>query len=466
MNVKIGEFQVKDIDFGEGKLLVVRDKGGVFWIAVRHFCETAGFNGDKIRYEMKRIKQVYGQQNVKRLQIRKGGRKEGTPLITCMEINAFLTWVRNMNITEPMRRNNPDVAKALRIYRSGSVKYMLMEALSTAFRVEISVSNEAPQMPDADADVDERDESVRTSEPQQYTQQYSAPTTVQGAGYQIVQIAMPTFDENFKRMNRELEDQFAKLNQKIDDLYDNMGKFVQLVNSKVGTGQAAEENKEVTTNTPVRKRPVALSLKELEEMKEEVSLCEMRKWKKRMTLMATQVVGDGQGEYPTILEVMKSIYDYMNRNYGIVWIEEIKEYMSRFGGTCSKAHTIDVVYSKEMLRSIYEAVLTDLLYKSGFEQGATDKEPSSAEAGETDTIIEPLAKVLEDKTNSYAITYRKVYGEMRTSGVKWLDYEKQYQKKYQVKTTPTKKTLVENSPALMEKFKVAVDSILGRLTLS
>lgn len=62
-------------------------------------------------------------------------------------------------------------------------------------------------------------------------------------------------------------------------------------------------------------------------------------------------------------EVLHYIYNYMRRNYGIVWEQDIKEYKERFN-LDYKPKTMDVVFDNETYRSIFEAILVDLIANS------------------------------------------------------------------------------------------------------
>ena len=53
----------------------------------------------------------------------------------------------------------------------------------------------------------------------------------------------------------------------------------------------------------------------------------------------------------------------MRKNYGIVWEQDIREYKERFG-IDYKPKTIDVVYDNMTYRSIFEAVLFDIIANS------------------------------------------------------------------------------------------------------
>lgn len=62
-------------------------------------------------------------------------------------------------------------------------------------------------------------------------------------------------------------------------------------------------------------------------------------------------------------EVLHYIYNYMRRNYGIVWEQDIKEYKEQFR-LDYKPKTIDIVFDNETYRSIFEAILVDLIANS------------------------------------------------------------------------------------------------------
>lgn len=66
-------------------------------------------------------------------------------------------------------------------------------------------------------------------------------------------------------------------------------------------------------------------------------------------------------------EVLSYIYNYMRKNYGIVWEQDIREYKERFGIEY-RPRTLDVLYENKMYRSIFEAVLSDMIANSNVNQ--------------------------------------------------------------------------------------------------
>ena len=53
----------------------------------------------------------------------------------------------------------------------------------------------------------------------------------------------------------------------------------------------------------------------------------------------------------------------MRKNYGIVWEQDIKEYKEQFE-IDYKPKTIDIVYNDKTYKSIFEAILFDLIENS------------------------------------------------------------------------------------------------------
>lgn len=152
-------------------------------------------------------------------------------------------------------------------------------------------------------------------------------------------------------------------------------------------------------------------------------------------------------------DIMKYIYKYMNKNYGIVWEQEAKEYCDRVG--INRVSTIDVVVHKDILRSIFQAVLTDLEYKhtrctDGF---IVDK------TSWVDEVIQPLVDKYSDHSNAGMATYRRVYKKMdEQSKIAWNNLTTRYINSCGKK--PTRKDLIVTRQSLKKKFKNAVKELM------
>ena len=154
-------------------------------------------------------------------------------------------------------------------------------------------------------------------------------------------------------------------------------------------------------------------------------------------------------------DVMRWIYKYMTKNYGVVWEQEAREYKER-NRTSIMPSTIDVVMDKDIIKSIFESVLADLEY----EYCHKTVEKSDNEIGDwTDQIIAPLVEKYNDHSNAGMATYRRVYKKMdEDSKTAWNNLITRYINEHGEK--PSKKDLIETRPSLRKKFKAAVKELM------
>ena len=167
----------------------------------------------------------------------------------------------------------------------------------------------------------------------------------------------------------------------------------------------------------------------------------------------------------------------MNRNYGIVWEQEIKDYVDR-NNSVKKPSTIEAIYDNEMLRSIFDAVLSDMVGEVGEvrEAGEVREVGEFREADELkqrkndpvivpiDDIIKPLIQKNCDLSNAGMATYRSVYRHMDENySVNWKNLQTRHCKKYGIYGDPRKisrKKLIETNERLRKKFEQTVNDLL------
>ena len=154
-------------------------------------------------------------------------------------------------------------------------------------------------------------------------------------------------------------------------------------------------------------------------------------------------------------DVMKWMYRYMNKKYGVVWDQEEREYKER-NHTSISPSTIDIVLDKPMIKSIFESVLADLEY----EYCHKTVEKSDNEIGDwSDQIIAPLVKKYDDHSNAGMATYRRVYKKMDADNkICWKNLTTRYINEHGKK--PLRKDLIETRPSLRKKFKNAVKVLM------
>ena len=86
------------------------------------------------------------------------------------------------------------------------------------------------------------------------------------------------------------------------------------------------------------------------------------KWK-RVIYGQINVLINSHSIFKKRSEVLHYLYNYIRKNYGIVWEQDIKEYKERFE-IDYRPKTIDVLYDNATYRSIFEAVLVDMIENS------------------------------------------------------------------------------------------------------
>lgn len=224
---------------------------------------------------------------------------------------------------------------------------------------------------------------------------------------------------------------FQELNEKINKLYSDMGKLANLLIEM-------KEGSKISVDIPN-----SVNHGNLLEVLEHSAITE---WKKKIYSMIDRLIDAGKCKERS--ECLQYIYKYMNKNYGIVWDQEMKEYAIQNG---KKPSTIDLTYNNETYRSIFESILVDLV-----ENNASQEEMVCM----TDKIIAPLIAKYNDNSNAGCATYRLVYARIdKIKPICWSNREARYINKHEKKTA-TKKNIINDSKSLMKIFRAAVKQML------
>lgn len=225
---------------------------------------------------------------------------------------------------------------------------------------------------------------------------------------------------------------FQELNEKINKLYSDMGKLANLLIEM-------KEGNKISVDIPN-----SVNHGNLLEVLEHSAITE---WKKKIYSMIDRLIDAGKCKERS--ECLQYIYKYMNKNYGIVWDQEMKEYAIQNG---KKPSTIDLTYNNETYRSIFESILVDLVENNT----SQDEEMVCM----TDKIIAPLIKKYNDNSNAGCATYKLVYTRMdKIKPICWSNREARYINKHEKKTA-TKKNIINDSKSLMKIFRAAVKQML------
>ena len=231
---------------------------------------------------------------------------------------------------------------------------------------------------------------------------------------------------------KDYTESFHVLNEKIDKQYSDMGKLANII---------LDLKSEIDTLKNNKNYAVCDKKETLKNFVED----DLIKWKQSLYSMMNQLIEVGR--FSKRNDCLKYLYKYMTKNYGIVWEQEHKDYVAQNGNS---APTLDIIYGKDIYRSIFESVLYDLI--------------SESEAKEneclTDKIIAPLIKKYDDKSNAGCVTYKLVYARMDTiKKISWKNRETRYINKYGSKSA-SKKNIINDSKSLLTIFRMSVKQMM------
>lgn len=234
----------------------------------------------------------------------------------------------------------------------------------------------------------------------------------------------PSYTEQFEILLNRIDD-LDKKSQVFFEGMSNMAKLLLEIKQKDDSGMTKAAQK-ITTVREVNSQ-------------EDI-------WKKNVYEKAGNIVCSS--EFKKTSSVLKHIYDYMNRNYGICWEQESKDFKDK-NHISYIPKTIELVYSNENLRSIFTSVLTDLEYKC---------RKKNEEMLWSDRKIKPLVDKYKDRSRGYMVTYRKVYTQMEEDyNIGWKNLTTRYINEFGGK--PSKKDLVNTRKSLQIKFVKAIKKL-------
>ena len=142
---------------------------------------------------------------------------------------------------------------------------------------------------------------------------------------------------------KDYTESFQVINDKIDKQYSDMGKLANIILDLKSEINALKNTKSI---------PQKNNLKEVVED-------DLIKWKQNLYSMIDQLISVGR--FAKRNDCLKYLYKYMTKNYGIVWEQEHKDYVTQNGNS---APILDIIYGKDIYRSIFESVLYDLISES------------------------------------------------------------------------------------------------------
>lgn len=146
-------------------------------------------------------------------------------------------------------------------------------------------------------------------------------------------------------MTKELCSRLNDIDNKLDELQKDMEEILSMINDMkydlLNNSNESNLKKNVKQDNKI------------------ILMDDKSKWKKEV-YGHIKILISANRSFKKKSEVLHCIYNYMRRNYGIVWEQDIKEYREYYK-IDYKPKTIDIVYNNKMYKSIFEAVLADMI---------------------------------------------------------------------------------------------------------
>lgn len=240
--------------------------------------------------------------------------------------------------------------------------------------------------------------------------------------------------ENYSKQIEDLQHTITEMRQENQKMYKDMSVLANII---LDWKESFEKNNSTKLALP-----------------EASTIPSWKSWKETMYQKMDRIC-DNTTKFGKRSDVMRWIYKYMTKNYGVVWDQETREYKER-NHTYITPSTIDVVTDKPMIKSIFESVLADLEYEYCHKMEVKSKNHVD---NWTDQVIAPLVEKYNDHSNAGMATYRRVYKRMdEDNKIAWNNLTTRYINEHGKK--PSRKDLIETRPSLRKKFKNAVKELM------
>lgn len=147
----------------------------------------------------------------------------------------------------------------------------------------------------------------------------------------------------------------------------------------------------------------------------------------------------------------------MDAQYGVCLDQEVKEYRR---GTEGRITTLEVVSSKEMLRSLFESILSNAEEDCRLREEKEQAVAAAMLARTRQEIIQPLIDARNDHSMYGSATYSAVGARMRKKGIDFEEAETGYRRRTGIKRRVKNNELIDNDIDLKKKFAETVAEML------
>jgi len=183
-------------------------------------------------------------------------------------------------------------------------------------------------------------------------------------------------------------------------------------------------------------------------------LSESKTWKQGAIEKVKKLVLEDKSQ-TSVNVTLRKIYTRMRNVYGVVFDQELKEYMNKYHPN-KKPSVLELIDQKEALRNLFDSIFSGI--KSRDEDHVEHPVPKLPK----DIIresISPLIQKYNDNTVGGRATYKKVYGAMP---VCWNNRQTRYMKANNTSVRPSKFRLVETDNKLLKLFIKTVEDKLKK----
>lgn len=378
----MNDLVVKDVEFNGAVLKAAQDNEGQIWAGVRWLCDGIGLSQGRTQRQL---------TNLNRDVVLKQGvanlqlpTNGGVQNALCLMLDFVPLWLAKISITPAMKKSEPELVSKLITYQLKA-----KDVLANAFLNKQTVEH--------------------------------TDVVVQQPKSQVFQFEVPTYEQDFEM-----------LNDKVDKLYRALELMFNLL-----------EQKQLVVTQPKQNAKIK-KIKTKKTTKTYV-VDEETAWKHSMYELMDKLLMIDRS-YEDRAAIMKNIYAYMTRVYGVCWEQERIDYKKRYD--CERVpSTIKIIFENEQYKSIFKSVLED---KIGYSQVMS-----------LDDILSPLVEKYHDTSVHGVVTYRKVYERMENNKpINWEDATNKYKKLNHIKAKPKKKAVVSSNVELRRMFEDAVKELV------
>lgn len=180
-------------------------------------------------------------------------------------------------------------------------------------------------------------------------------------------------------------------------------------------------------------------------------------WKMDMRKRCEKLCKDYPKYNANLTSVLGKIYRKMDSKYGVCLAQEFKEYR---GGTEGRVTMLEVVSSKEMLRSLFEPILSNMEEECRIREEKEQAVAAAMLARTRQEIIQPLIEARNDHSIYGSATHSAVWSRMRKKGIDFDAAEAAYRKSKDIKRKIKNNELIDNNVELKKKFAETVAEML------